>query len=91
MERELAASGWTLGAGNNTDLTKEEMQGEIEKAEEALDDNLRRRAEQAGITILQGAPPGKKKRLIQEQATLDTASSECCEDGEQPNPSIYGS
>ncbi len=61
MERELAASEWTPGAGNNKDLTKEEMQGEIEKAEEALDDNLRRRAEQAGITVSQGAPKGRRR------------------------------
>jgi hypothetical protein len=41
------------------EINVEEIEREIEKTEKTLDENLWRKAEQAGVTVEPDAPPGK--------------------------------
>jgi hypothetical protein len=64
IERELAATGLAPGPESDQPSLEEEIEAKIEMTEQALDKNLRRRAEHAGITTPAGAQQEKKRRSM---------------------------
>ncbi len=63
IEKELASSGWTPGPDSDQPILEKEIQAEIERTAQALDGNLRRRAELAGVAMLPDAPQERRRSM----------------------------
>jgi hypothetical protein len=73
------------------DMDVEEIEREIERTKKALDDILRRRAEQVGVVVEQDAPPPPKKEEAHgKQAAMDAVSPEYYWNGERAGACVYG-